>query len=116
MRDGSDALMIATATAGQDEYEDAEPTFRDMLKSFRIVFLGHTEFEMDKNAILRVRVTDTVHADFLAVCEALGRTPAAVLRELVERHVATHSINLEDDVRITIERPAGYDYGACVPG
>lgn len=67
---------------------------------------------MDKNAILKVRVTDTVHADFLAVCEVLGRTPAAVLRELVERHVATHSINLEDDVRITIERPAGYDYGA----
>jgi hypothetical protein len=57
-------------------------------------------------------VTDDVHADFLAVCEALGRTPAAVLRKLVEGHVATHSIYLEDDVRVTVERPAGYDYGA----
>lgn len=36
VRDGADALMIATATAGQSEYEDAEPTFRGMLKSFRI--------------------------------------------------------------------------------
>lgn len=67
---------------------------------------------MDKNAILKVRVSDTAHADFLAVCEALGRTPAAVLRELVERHVAAHGINLEDDVRATIERPKGYAYGA----
>lgn len=67
---------------------------------------------MEKNAVLKVRVTNDVHADFLAVCEALGRTPAVVLRELVERQIAIHSINLEDDVRLTIERPAGYDYGA----
>lgn len=66
---------------------------------------------MEKNAILKARVTDNVHADFLAVCEALGRTPAAVLRELVERYVAVQGIYLEDDVRVTIERPAGYDYG-----
>lgn len=57
-------------------------------------------------------MTADLQADFLAVCEALGRTPAAVLRELVQRHVAAHALELEDDVRVTIERPAGYDYGA----
>ena len=70
---------------------------------------------MDKSAVLKVRVTENVHADFLAGCEALGRTPAAVLRELVERHVATHSINLEDDVRVTIERPAAMTMALGAP-
>ena len=36
VRDGTDALIIATATAGQGEFEDVEPIFRDMLKSFRL--------------------------------------------------------------------------------
>jgi hypothetical protein len=73
--------------------------------------MGHETCKMDKSAILKVRVTDNVQADFLAVCKALGRTPAAVLRELIEKCVAAHSINLEDDVRVTVERPVGYEYG-----
>lgn len=33
---GDDGLMIATATAGRGEFADAEPTFREMLQSFRL--------------------------------------------------------------------------------
>jgi hypothetical protein len=36
VEDGADGLVIATATAGRGEFADAEPIFRDMLKSFRI--------------------------------------------------------------------------------
>jgi hypothetical protein len=36
VQDGDDGLVIATATAGRGEFDDAEPTFREMLKSFRI--------------------------------------------------------------------------------
>ena len=36
VRDGRDGLMIATATAGQGEFADLEPMFREMLKSFRV--------------------------------------------------------------------------------
>ena len=36
VQDGPERLVIATATAGRGELDDAEPTFRDMLKSFRI--------------------------------------------------------------------------------
>lgn len=36
VRDGSEALMIATATAGQGEFGEVEPIFSDMLKSFRL--------------------------------------------------------------------------------
>lgn len=67
---------------------------------------------MDKNAILKARVTDAVHSDFLAICAAMGRSPAAMLRELVEAHVASHSLMLEDDVRIMMERPTNYQDGA----
>lgn len=34
--DGKDGLVIATATAGRGEFAEAEPLFREMLKSFRI--------------------------------------------------------------------------------
>lgn len=33
---GDDGLMIATATTGRGEFADAEPTFREMLRSFRL--------------------------------------------------------------------------------
>lgn len=36
VEDQQDGLVIATATAGRNEFDDAEPTFRNMLKSFRI--------------------------------------------------------------------------------
>ena len=33
---GEGGMVIATATAGRGDFADAEPIFRDMLKSFRI--------------------------------------------------------------------------------
>jgi hypothetical protein len=36
VQDGPAGLVIATATAGRDEFAEHEPRFRDMLKSFRI--------------------------------------------------------------------------------
>lgn len=36
VEDGPDGLVIATATAGRGEFADAEPTFREMLKTFRV--------------------------------------------------------------------------------
>ena len=67
---------------------------------------------MDKNAVLKARVTDALHGEFIAICNAQGRTPTSVLRDLVGRHVAHNRNLLEDEVRISLDRPEGYDYGA----
>jgi hypothetical protein len=70
------------------------------------------EMVVDKAAVLKARVTESLHADFLAVCEAVGSTPAAQLRLLVEDFVDRKRDYLEDDVKVHLDRPPGYDFGA----
>lgn len=67
---------------------------------------------MDKGSVLKARVTELLHADFLAVCQAVGSTPAAQLRLLIEAFVDHRRDYLEDDVKVHLDRPAGYDFGA----
>lgn len=67
---------------------------------------------MEKSAILKARVREELHEDFLAVCGAMGRTPAAVMRDLVQRHVNENQHLLEENVQVSIDRPDGYQHGA----
>lgn len=75
------------------------------------VFVTHGDF-MEKSSILKARVTDTLHGEFISICDAVGRTPTSVLRELIDRHVAANRNLLEDEVKISLVRPRDYDYGA----
>jgi len=67
---------------------------------------------MDKTSILKARVSEALHDDFLVVCGAMGRTPAAMMRDLVQRHVTENQHLLEGNVKVSIERPTDYQYGA----
>jgi len=67
---------------------------------------------MDKTAILKARVSEELHENFLAVCGASGKTPASVIRDLVQRHVTENHHLLEDNVQVSIEQPDDYQYGA----
>lgn len=67
---------------------------------------------MDKTAILKARVSEKLHENFLAVCDASGRPPASVIRDLAQRYVIANHHLLEDNVQVSIERPDDYQYGA----
>lgn len=67
---------------------------------------------MNKTAILKARVSEGLHQDFLTVCGASGKTPADVMRDLVQRHVTENRHFLVDNVQVSIEQPDDYQYGA----
>lgn len=68
--------------------------------------------KMDKSEILKARVSESLHRDFFEVCAAIGRTPAAALRDLVDQFVASRRNLLEGEVKIHIEQPDDYMHGA----
>lgn len=67
---------------------------------------------MEKSEILKARVSESLHGDFFEDCAAIGRTPAAQLRDLVDNFVAARRKLLEGEVEIHIEQPDDYMHGA----
>lgn len=67
---------------------------------------------MEKSEILKARVSEPLHRDFFEICAAMGRTPAAQLRDLVDQFVAARRNLLENEVKIHIEKPDDYMHGA----
>jgi hypothetical protein len=67
---------------------------------------------MDKTGILKARVSEALHRDFFDVCFALGLTPAAQMRSLIEGFVAERREVKEDEVNILLQQPDDYMPGA----
>lgn len=67
---------------------------------------------VEKASVLKARVSEDLHSAFVAVCDAVGSTPAAQLRRLIEDFVRRQRHHLENDVKVHLERPEGYDFGA----
>lgn len=67
---------------------------------------------MEKNDLLRVRVTPRLREDFEAICKTFDMTAADVLRDIVDRYVQENLPRLGDRIVINISRPTGYDLGA----
>lgn len=67
---------------------------------------------MEKTKTLKARVSETLQRDFLEICTAMGKTPAAQLRALIDDFVAERRDLLEDDVKIHLDQPDTYMHGA----
>ena len=67
---------------------------------------------MEKTEVLKARVSESLHRDFLEICVATGKTPAAQLRKLIDSFVAERRNLLEDDVKVHLDQPETYMNGA----
>jgi hypothetical protein len=68
---------------------------------------------MEKNELLRARVTPKLKKDFEDICKTYGnKPPAEMLREVVEIFVQSNLSRLGDRILVHIYRPEGYDFGA----
>ena len=67
---------------------------------------------MDKDAIIKARISARTKSDFEDICRELGAQPTTKLRELVETFVRREYGRLNDRVTVHISRPTGYELGA----
>lgn len=67
---------------------------------------------MEKSEVLKARVSEELHRQFSEACFAIGVSPAAKLRALIEAFVAEQHTLTEDDVKIAIDQPDTYMDGA----
>ena len=67
---------------------------------------------MEKTEILKARVSESLQRDFLEICVATGKTPAAQLRALIDDFGAERRNLLEDDVKVHLDQPDTYMHGA----
>lgn len=67
---------------------------------------------MEKDAIIKARISSSTKADFEAICQEIGVQPTTKARELIEAFVKSEYGRLSDRLTVHIHRPSGYDYGA----
>ncbi|MBX5210791.1 hypothetical protein [Rhizobium sp. NZLR11] len=67
---------------------------------------------MEKDAIIKARISSGTKADFEAICQGIGVQPTTKARELIEEFVKAEYGRLTDRLTVHIYRPSGYDYGA----
>ncbi len=70
---------------------------------------------MEKDAIVKARISSATKGDFEDICQELGVQPTTKVRELIEAFVKEEYGRLSDRLTIHIYKPSHYDYGAwCV--
>lgn len=67
---------------------------------------------MEKDAIIKARISSGTKADFESICQEIGVQPTTKARELIEAFVKEEYGRLTDRLTVHVYRPSGYDYGA----